>query len=45
MRRTLTLSILLMGVLVVSLTGCGGGLSSITGPSSVALQEMAAAGP
>ena len=43
MRRTLTLSILMMGLLAVSLTGCGGGLSSITGPSSVALQEVAAA--
>ncbi len=42
MRRTLILSIFMMG-LVVSLTGCGGGLSSITGPSSVALQEIAAA--
>jgi hypothetical protein len=43
MRRTLTLSILMMGLLAVSLPGCGGGLSSITGPSSVALQETAAA--
>ena len=39
----LTLSILMMGLLAVSLTGCGGGLSAITGPSSVALQEMATA--
>ena len=33
MRRTLTVSILLMGLLAVSLTGCGGGGSSTTGPS------------
>ena len=35
MRRTLTVSILMMmGILTVSLTGCGGGGSSTTGPSS-----------
>ena len=35
MRRTLTVSILMMmGILAVTLTGCGGGGSSTTGPSS-----------
>lgn len=33
MRRTLTLSILMIGVLAVSLTACGSGASSITGPT------------
>lgn len=33
MRRTLTVSILMMGLLAVSLTGCGGGGSSTTGSS------------
>ena len=45
MRRTLTVSILTMGLLAVSLAGCGGAWSSITGPSSVSLLEMAAASP
>ena len=34
MRRTLTLSILTMGLLAISLGGCGGGGSSTTGPTS-----------
>ena len=33
MRRTLTVSILLMGLLALSLVGCGGAGSSITGPT------------
>lgn len=33
MRRTLTVSILMMGCLAVSLAGCGGGGSSTTGPT------------
>lgn len=32
MRRTFTLSILMIGLLAVSLSGCGGAGSSITGP-------------
>lgn len=44
-RRTLILSILMMGFLTVSLIGCGSGLSSVTGPTSVALVEMAGTGP
>jgi hypothetical protein len=33
MRRTLTLSILMIGLLAASLTGCGGAATSITGPT------------
>jgi predicted small lipoprotein YifL len=33
MRRTFTLSILMIGLLAVSLAGCGGAGSSITGPT------------
>ena len=33
MRRTLTVSILVMGLLALSLIGCGGAGSSITGPT------------
>ena len=33
MRRTLALSILMIGLLAVSLTGCGGSAPSITGPT------------
>ena len=40
MRRTLTLSILMIGLLAVSLAGCGSGVSSITGPT---LMETAGA--
>ena len=33
MRRSLTVSILMMGLLALSLTGCGSAGSSITGPT------------
>ena len=33
MRRTLVLPILVVGLLALSLTGCGGAGSSITGPT------------
>ncbi|HEY7141163.1 MAG TPA: hypothetical protein VIE44_13750 [Methylomirabilota bacterium] len=33
MRRTLVLSIMMIGLLTVSLTGCGTATSSITGPT------------
>ena len=33
MRRTLVLSFLMIGLLAVSLTGCGSAGSSITGPT------------
>ena len=33
MRRTLILSMLLLGLLAVSLTACGGAGSSVTGPT------------
>ncbi len=33
MRRTLAMSMLVLGLLTVSLTGCGGGASAITGPT------------
>jgi hypothetical protein len=33
MRRTLILSMLMLGLLAVSLTACGGAGSSVTGPT------------
>ena len=33
MRRTLAVSMLVIGLLAVSLTGCGGAGSSLTGPT------------
>jgi hypothetical protein len=33
MRRTLAVSILVLGLLTVGLTGCGGSTSAITGPT------------
>jgi hypothetical protein len=42
MRRSLTVSILMMSLLALSLTGCGSASSSITGPT---LLESPATGP
>lgn len=42
MRRTLTVSILVIGLMALGLTGCSGATSSITGPT---LMELPAANP
>jgi hypothetical protein len=42
MPRTLVLSILMIGLLAVGVTGCGGATSSLTGPT---FMETTEAGP
>ena len=42
MRRTLAMSILAIGLLAVSLTGCGGATSAITGPTLMETPSEAA---
>jgi hypothetical protein len=42
MRRTLVVTMLVLGVLTVALTGCGGATSAITGPSLMETPSEAA---